>query len=409
MDSSASPSGARVQKGPLSGITIVDLTRVVSGPYATLLMSDLGARVIKIEALTGDETRALGPRVAGESAMFIGLNRGKESVAIDLRSRQGHEVLCDLVRRADVVIENFRPGVAPRLGIDYPALEKINSRIIACSISGYGQNGPGADRPAYDVIIQAMGGGMTITGEPNRPPVRMGLPVADLSGGLFSVIGILAALNDRNVTGRGQHIDIALLDCHVSLLSYFAAFYLIGGQVTRSVGSGHPSAEPYGAYPTQDGHMVIAVYNESFWPKLCAALGRPEIATDQRFATNAQRVANRPALREILREIMTSAPTDHWVERFTEAEVPAGPILTIDQTLADPQVLHRDMVVDIEDENAGSLRLTGNPVKLSLYRDPPTAPAPLLGAHGEAVLRDFLGYTTEQIAQLRNTGFVKLS
>jgi crotonobetainyl-CoA:carnitine CoA-transferase CaiB-like acyl-CoA transferase len=339
--------------------------------------------------------------------MFIGLNRGKESIAIDLRTPQGHEVLADLVRRADVVIENFRPGVAARLGVDYPALQKINSKIIACSISGYGQNGPGADRPAYDVIIQAMGGGMTITGEPNRPPVRMGLPIADLSGGLFSVIGILSALNERNVTGRGQHIDIALLDCHVSLLSYFAAFYLIGGQVTRSVGSGHPSAEPYGAYPTQDGHVVIAVYNESFWPKLCAAVGHPQLATDPRFATNAQRVTNRSILREMLREIMTAAPTDHWVAKFTEAEVPAGPIYTIDRTLADPQVLHRNMVVNIQDAKAGSLRLTGNPVKLSLHPEPPSRSAPLLGEHGDAVLRDFLGYTPDQITQLRNAGCVK--
>jgi crotonobetainyl-CoA:carnitine CoA-transferase CaiB-like acyl-CoA transferase len=252
-----------------------------------------------------------------------------------------------------------------------------------------------------------MGGGMTITGEPNRPPVRMGLPIADLSGGLFSVIGILAALNERNVTGRGQHIDIALLDCHVSLLSYFAAFYLIGGQVTRSVGSGHPSAEPYGAYPTQDGHVVIAVYNESFWPKLCAAIGREDLATDARFATNAQRVANRPELREILHHVMTTAPTDHWVAKFTEAEVPAGPIYTIDRTLADPQVLHRDMVVDIRDAKAGPLRLTGNPVKLSLHPEPPKEPAPLLGEHGDAVLRDLLNYSPEQISELRTAGCVK--
>jgi CoA:oxalate CoA-transferase len=393
---------APLSAGPLDGVIVLDLTRVVSGPYGTQLLADLGARVIKVESPgTGDETRMLGPRVAGESAMFLGLNRGKESIAIDLRSPGGNEVLCDLVRRADIVVENFRPGVAARLGVDFASLEKLNPRVIACSISGYGQDGPGAGRPAYDVIIQALGGGMSLTGEAGRPPVRMGLPVADLSGGLFAVIGILAALRERDVTGRGQYVDIALLDCHVSLLSYFASYYLLAGEVTRSVGSGHPSAEPYGAFPTGDGHVVIAVYNESFWPKLCEALGHPELSTDQRFASNKVRVANRVELRQLLHDVMTRHATAHWVSAFTAAGVPAAPINAIDQTLADEQVKHRDMVVELEHPECGWVRAPGNPVKLSRHREPPHAPAPMLGQHSTAVLTEFLGYTPERVELLR--------
>jgi crotonobetainyl-CoA:carnitine CoA-transferase CaiB-like acyl-CoA transferase len=394
--------------GPLHGVIVVDLTRVVSGPFATQMLSDLGARVIKVESPGGgDETRAMGPRVAGESAMFLGLNRGKESVVVDLRSSGGRDVVRDLVRKADIVVENFRPGVAGRLGVGYLALAEINPRAIVCSISGYGQDGPGADRPAYDVIIQALAAGMSLTGEAGRPPVRMGLPIADLSGGLFAVIGILAALHDREITGKGQHVDIALLDCQVSLLSYFASYYLLSGEITRSVGSGHPSAEPYGAFPTKDGHVVIAVYNESFWPKLCAAVGRPEIAADPRFAMNKNRVENRLVLRDILRDAMTQEPTSVWVSRFTDAGVPAAPINSIDQTLADVQVRHRDMVVEMDHPVCGTVRQPGNALKLSRHEGTPRMPPPTLGQHSADVLEDFLHYPPERIAALKREGCVK--
>lgn len=394
--------------GPLEDVVVLDLTRVVSGPYGTQLLADLGARVIKVETpVIGDETRQLGPRVAGESAMFLGLNRGKESIVIDLHSSGGREVLGDLVRRADVVIENFRPGVSTRLGVDYPSLAKLNARVIGCSISGYGQDGPGANRPAYDVIIQALGGGMSLTGEAGRPPVRMGLPIADLSGGLFAVIGILSALHDRERTGRGQYVDIALLDCHVSLLSYFASYYLLAGEVTRAVGSGHPSAEPYGAFPTADGHVVIAVYNESFWPKLCTALERPELAADPRFATNGDRVRNRIELRRVLGEAMTQKATELWVVAFTAAGVPAAGINSIDQALADVQVGHRDMVIEVEHSKCGPLRLPGNPVKLSAHSSRPAVAPPSLGEHGERILREFLGYSPERIDGLRQSHCVE--
>jgi formyl-CoA transferase/CoA:oxalate CoA-transferase len=387
---------------------VLDLTRVVSGPYCTQILSDLGARVIKVEAPgNGDETRMLGPRVGGESAMFLGLNRGKESIVLDLRSPGGKEVVSDLVRGADVVVENFRPGVAARLGVDYANLVQLNPQVVACSISGYGQDGPGADRPAYDVIIQALGGGMSLTGEAGNPPVRMGLPIADLSGGMFAVIGILAALRERDASGRGQHVDIALLDCHVSLLSYFASYFLLAGEVTRSVGSGHPSAEPYGAFPTADGHVVMAVYNESFWPKLCAALGRPGLAGDERFASNKVRVANRIELRRVMTELMARHPTEHWVKAFTAAGVPAAPINSIDKTLADAQVEHRAMVIDLEHAECGPLRVPGNPVKLSRHREPPCTPPPTLGEHSDSVLTEHLGYSRERVAALRRNGCVE--
>lgn len=386
----------------LGDVVVLDLTRVVSGPYGTQLLADLGARVIKIETPgTGDESRLLGPRVGEESAMFLGLNRGKESIVVDLQTTGGRAVLQDLVRRADVVIENFRPGVAGRLGLDYPTLKALNPRVVACSISGYGQDGPGAGRPAYDVIVQALGGGMSLTGEPDRPPVRMGLPVADLAGGLFAVIGILAALHERARTGQGQYVDIALLDCHVSLLSYFASYCLLAGEVTRAVGSGHPSAEPYGAFPTADGYVVIAVYNESFWPKLCRALGHPELASDPRFVTNGNRVRNRVDLRMCLRAIMERDTTDQWVTAFATAGVPAGPINSIDRTLVDTQVRHRDMIVEVVHSRCGTLRLPGNPVKLSGHRKAATVPPPALGEHSERILREFLAYSPERVAALR--------
>jgi crotonobetainyl-CoA:carnitine CoA-transferase CaiB-like acyl-CoA transferase len=388
--------------GPLNGVTILDTTRVVSGPFATQLLADLGARVIKIETPgTGDETRMLGPRLAGESAMFLALNRGKESVVLDLRHAEAAGVLNDLVRRADVVIENFRPGVAKRLHLDYATLAKVKPDIIACSISGYGQEGPGADRPAYDVIIQALGGGMSLTGEAGRPPMRAGLPIADLAGGLYATIGILAALQERSRTGRGQHVDIALLDCHVSLLSYFASYFLLAGQVTRSVGSGHPSAEPYGAFPTGDGYVVIAVYNESFWPRLCEALGHPDLARDERFATNALRVENRVELRRVMHQIMATHPTDHWVRAFTAVSVPAAPINSIDQALDDVQVKARGMFVEVEHERCGTVRAVGSPVKLSRHGERPRTAPPVLGQHTERVLSEFLGYPAEKIRALR--------
>lgn len=397
-----------MDRGPLEDVVVLDLTRVVSGPFGTQLLSDLGARVIKVETpVTGDETRQLGPRVASESAMFLGLNRGKESIVIDLHTAGGRDVLGDLVRRADVVIENFRPGVSARLGVDYPSLAKLNARVIACSISGYGQDGPGADRPAYDVIIQALGGGMSLTGEAGRPPVRMGLPIADLSGGLFAVIGVLSALHDRERTGRGQYVDIALLDCHVSLLSYFASYYLLAGEVTRAVGSGHPSAEPYGAFPTADGHVVIAVYNESFWPKLCTALDLPDLADDPRFASNRDRVRNRIELRRILAEVMTRRETSHWVTAFTAAGVPTAAINSIDKALEDVQVRHRDMIIEVEHPKCGLLRLPGNPVKMSEHPTRPAAPPPGLGEHGELILREFLGYSRERIDALRQNRCVE--
>lgn len=247
---------------------------------------------------------------------------------------------------------------------------------------------------------------MSLTGEPDRPPVRMGLPVADLAGGLFAIIGILTALHERARTGQGQYVDIALLDCHVSLLSYFASYYLLAGDVTRAVGSGHPSAEPYGAFPTADGYVVIAVYNESFWPKLCEALGQPELATDPRFALNRERVRNRRELRARLRTIMERQTTDHWVAALAAVGVPAGPINSIDRTLADPQVRYRNMIVEVAHSLCGTLRLPGNPVKLSRHGGARSLPPPVLGEHGERILRDFLSYSPERVAALRRDGSV---
>jgi crotonobetainyl-CoA:carnitine CoA-transferase CaiB-like acyl-CoA transferase len=386
----------------LDGVTVLDLTRMLAGPYGALLLADLGAEVIKVEdPVGGDPVRGMGPLfIQGESAYFISINRNKKSLTLDLTTSGGREVFLRLAQKADVVLDNFRPGILERLGLDHSALRQINPRIIACSISGFGQDGPYRSLPAFDLILQAMGGAMSITGEPNRDPVRMGIPMGDLAGGLFGAMAVAAALFQRERTGEGRYIDLSLLDCQVSLLTYVAQYFLVTGEVPGPVGSGHASAVPYQAFKAKDIHIVIAIFTERFWSQFCNVLGRPDLVEDPRFASNRERHAHRHELIPILEGIFATRTGEEWLKDLQAEGIPSGPIHTVDRVLSDPQVLHRGMVVEVDHPVCGQLKVVGNPVKASLGDGGRLRPPPTLGQHTEEVLRR-AGYTTAEIEELR--------
>jgi crotonobetainyl-CoA:carnitine CoA-transferase CaiB-like acyl-CoA transferase len=395
-------------KPMLDGVRVVDMAQMLAGGYGSMLLGDLGAEVIKIEPIeVGDPTRLLGPPfVEGESAYFMAINRNKKSVALDVRKEQGRQVLYDLVRVSDVVFHNFRPGVMEKLGCDYHTLRGINPRIIYCGLTGYGETGPYRDYPAFDLAIQAISGAMSITGEPGRPPVRQGIPIGDLAGSLFAAFSISAALYAREVTGEGRKIDLSLMDCNVSLLTYVGQYYLIDGQVPGPMGSGHLSVVPYQAFATQDMYIVVAVFVEKFWQAFCRVLGIEELIDDPRFCDNDRRRANREELVPILEEIFRTRPGEEWLRLLSEAQVPCAPINTLDRLFADPQVAARNMVVEMEHPKVGRLRSIGNPVKTPPMPEGPFRPPPLHGEHTDEVLRDILGYSAERIAQLRESGII---
>ena len=392
------------------GVRVLDLSRMLAGPYGSMLLADMGAEVLKIEERDGgDPMRAMGPPFlpGGESAYFLAINRNKKSLALDLTMPSGREVFLDLVAQADVVWENFRPGVMERLGLDYAALSGVNPRLVMCSLSAYGQDGPYRDWPAFDLALQAMGGAMSITGEPGGQPTRMGLPMGDLAGGLFGALSVAGALLRRTHTGRGAHVDLSLLDCQVSLLSYLAQYFWADGVVPQPMGSAHTSVVPYGALAAaRGGHLIVAVF-ERFWPAFCRAAGHPEWTTDPRFATNGDRVANRAALMTLIEGAFAERTTDEWLERLHAEGVPAAPIQTVDRVLTDPQVLHRGMVAQLEHERLGRLSTLGTPIKVDGVTELNPAPPPQLGQHTAEVLTTLLKYSGERIEALRREGVIR--
>ena len=388
---------------PLSGVRILDLTLIMAGPYCTLILGDLGAEVIKIEKPgIGESSREMPPHFfEGQSAYFIAMNRNKKSMTLDLKSEAGKRIFYDLARKSDVVIDNFRPGVVKKLGVDFDTLKTMNPRIICCSISGYGQTGPFRDRPAFDLVIQARGGIMSYTGEPGQMPVRMGAPMGDLSGGLFASQGILAALYQREKTGRGQRIDISLVDCQTSLLTYRAQFYLVGKEIARPVGSGHVSAHPIRAFRTRTFDVVIDANTESIFAELCNAIGRPEMAQDGKFNSRENRLKNKEELYTILEKAFLTKTGEEWLEAL-EKRIPIAPINTIDKALADPQTLSRSMVVEVEYPNGKKLNIVGNPIKMSEVEQEVFKRPPYLGEHTEEILRDLLNYSPDQIKDIKS-------
>jgi len=400
------PRGERAHL-PLSGIRVIDLSMFLAGPYGTQQLADLGAEIIKIEPKNGDSTRALPPHFhLGESLYFLSTNRSKKGMVLDLSQPEGRAVLHDLVATADVVIDNFRPGVTTKLQADYATLSRINPRIICCSISGYGQDGPYARRPAYDMIVQALSGGMSLTGEPGGRAVRAGVPIGDICAGLYAVIGVQAALLERETSGKGQYIDISMLDVQVAMLSYQGVYHLFSGEVPERQGRGHASIPTYASFQASDGADVLICANtEKMWVALCDALELPELPRDERFLTNELRHAHRGELNPLLERAFASQPRDVWLARLMDKGVPCAPVNSVADALADEQVRHRDMVRKIDHTLGGEIEVLGNPVKMSRSACAPFESPPLLGQHTDEILRG-LAYPDERIRALRALGAV---
>ena len=383
-------TGTPPPKGPLSGITVVDLTRVLAGPYCTMVLADLGARVIKVEQPgSGDDSRAFGPFVKGKSAYFASLNRGKESIALDLKATEDKVIFGKLLERADVLVENFRPGTMEKLGLGFETLHERYPRLIYAAASGFGHTGPYSKRASYDMVVQAMGGLMSVTGNPGEPPVRVGTSVGDITAGLFTAVGVNAALLHRATTGEAIKVDVAMLDCQVAILENAIARYAATGEVAGPLGARHPSITPFSAFEAADGYLVVAAGNDALFQKMCAALGVPRLGQDKRFKTNALRTENwRPLFAEIETALKTK-PIAEWLTLLDDAGVPCGPINTIDKVLADPHVRSRNMVVSAHDPVSGPLLMAGNPIKLSNFDDPATRrAAPALDADRAHILAE---------------------
>ena len=394
----------------LTNIRILDLTHMLSGPYGAMILADLGAETIKIEPLHGEGTRKLlanDPKnsLDGMGAYYITLNRNKQSVAIDLKSEKGLAVFYDLVRESDVVISNFGAGVPERLKIDYPALKEINSRIITCTVTGFGSDGPGSRRPAFDQVAQAMGGGMSITGTDPGHPVRSGIPIGDLGGGMFAVMGILTALMERTQSGEGQHVDISMVDCQVSMLNYMATMYFMSGEDPYPIGNSHFVHVPYNTFPTSDGFIVIAVITDNFWQNLKQVVDCPEF-DDAKYDGQPGRWEDRDMINARLNEILSASTSAYWLQKLEEKRIPCAPVNRFSQALSDEQVLHRNMVVELRHPNGKSTRGPGNPIKLSRTGEESFTAAPTVGQNTGEVLTGILGYDSARIAELKNDGAI---
>lgn len=387
-------------KSSLEGLKVLDLSRVLAGPYCTMLLADLGATIIKVEQPgSGDDSRAFAPFIGKESAYFMSLNRGKKSICLNLKHEKDREVFWELVKTCDILVENYRPGTMEKLGLGYEELKKANPRIIYAAISGFGHTGPYSQYPAYDMIVQAMGGVMSITGEQGRPPVRVGTSIGDITAALFGTVGILTALNVRHVTGEGQKVDISMLDSQVAILENAITRYETSGQVPVPIGTRHPSIAPFQAFSTRDYYVIVAVGNDSLWEKFCRVLDIEHLLIDPRFITNKDRIGHVDELEKIINKITVTKTTEEWLGIIKEAGIPAAAINTIDRVVADPQVLARNMLVELEHPVAGKMRVPGNPIKLSQTPPAIEEPAPLLGQHTKWVLKEVLGWDEERAAR----------
>ncbi len=391
----------------LEGIRVLDLTTFMSGPYASMVLGDLGAEVIKIEEPgSGDASRQIPPYFhEGESLYYISLNRNKKGVTLNLNKEQGKSLFYGLAKKADILLENFRPGVTKKLGVDYEHLKMINPRIIYCSITAYGPEGPYGQRPAYDLIIQALSGSMSMTGEPETGPLRLGVPMGDLAGSMWAIIGILSALQHREKTGEGQLVDISLLDSLTSLITYPALYFSYGGEIAQALGSGHQAIVPFQACQTKDYYLAVTCANEKFWGLLCQALGMLELAADPRFAKMGDRLRHKQELNEILGRVFAQKTNVEWEKILSQAGVPSAPVQTMDRVFADPALQYRGMIIDL-DHFGAKLRSFGNPLKMSAtsiteYRTPPR-----LGADNQEVLEKYLGLSAEEIGRMKQEGIL---
>ena len=404
----SSPKSHTPSPGPLDGLTVLDLTRVLSGPYCTMLLADMGARVIKIEhPERGDDTRGWGPPfVSGESTYFLSVNRNKESVTLDFKTPEGREVLDALIERADVLVENFRPGTLDRLGLGYTDVRSRNPQLVYVSISGFGQTGPRRQEPGYDAAIQAEGGLMSITGDANGPGYRLGVAIADITAGMFAAYGTSLALFARQRSNQGQLVDIGMLDSVAALLTYQAGIHFATGGIPERLGNRHPTVVPYETFEATDGEFVLAVGNDALWRKFCIVAGLEEIVADPRFATNRARVQAYDELRPLLERALRTRSRQTWIEDLTAAGVPCGDVRNIAQVLADPQLAAREMVTELEHIVAGKIRVLGIPTKLSETPGTVKNPPPALGEHTDKVLEELLDINQAERSRLRQLGAI---
>ena len=392
-------------KGPLAGVKVIDLTRVLAGPFATQILSDLGAEIIKVEAPGGgDDTRKIPPFVGTESHYFLGLNRGKKSVVLDLKKPEAVDLLRKLAAKADVLIENFRPGVMDRLGLGYDTLAGLNPRLVYCAISGFGLTGPLRDKPSFDIVTQALTGALSVNGERNRAPVKLGLPMGDMVGGIFGPIAILCALYERATTGRGRLIDISLYDGLIGMLGYLSQLSFITGNDPQPVGSGHPNVVPYNSYQASDGSIIVAALTDQFWFKVCEAIDRPDLAADERLKTPLGRREHRDEVDREVGNAIALHPVAYWEERLSQFDIPHAPVLGVTAALSHPHALARDMVVTAQHRTAGAVRMTGRPIKFPGSAQAPLEPAPTLGEHTFDVMGRELGLGSEELERLRHAG-----
>jgi len=393
---------------PLKGIRVLDLSRVLAGPYCSMTLSDLGAEVIKVEIPgRGDDTRAFPPFLEGESSYYLSLNRGKKSLTLNLKDEKGVEVLHRLVKKCDVVLENFRPGVTKRLGVDYDVLKEIKEDLIYCSISSYGQTGPYATRPGYDLIIQGMSGLMGITGEQDRPPVRVGVAVTDLNAGMYAVMAILSALRVRDQLGIGQYLDVSMMDAAVSWMTYMAGSYFANGEVPPRMGGAHPSIVPYQTFEAGDGKfLLVAGGNDRLFKILCEVMDMEHLVVDPMYVSNTVRVENREILVPIIQERLLTKPRDAWLSKLMESGFPCAPVNAMDEVFSDPQLLHRNMLVTMDHPKIGKIKQIGAPLKFSDTPLKLELPPPMLGQHTDEVLVKLCGYSEDEVAALKKNKVV---
>ncbi len=394
---------------PLDGMAVLDLTRIISGPFCAMMLGDLGAEVIKVERIDGgDDARLWGPPFRnGETPHFLSYNRGKKSLTLDIQKPAGKRILSELVKQSDVLIENFRPGVIQRLGFGWDAVHALNPRLVYCSISAFGQTGPYRDGAGYDLIVQGEGGVMSVTGEPEGRPMKLGPPQADIFSSYCAAFAIVASLLGRTATGEGRYLDVAMLDNQIALLSHYLVNYQLSGRVPTRTGTRHPLVSPYQSFPTATADINVAILNNKLWQDFCAAVERPDLAQDSRFTTQADRLVNRAVLEPLVEEILRQQPADYWLERLHARGVPCGVINTVDRVMEHPQVRARRMLHEIDHPAAGRVEIAGIPWRVwPIEEEEPLQPSPTLGQHTDEILRERLGYTSEQITDLRQQGVV---
>ncbi|OHD80589.1 MAG: carnitine dehydratase [Spirochaetes bacterium RIFOXYC1_FULL_54_7] len=393
---------------PLEGVRVLDLTRVLAGPYCTMMLSDLGAEILKVEVPgTGDDSRAFGPFRNGTSLYFITINRGKESIAINLKTEAGKKLLKDLAAKCDVVVENFRPGTMEKLGLGWDVLQKLNPRLIYAAVSGFGHTGPDSKRPAYDILVQAMGGVMSITGWPDAPPTRVGMSLGDITAAIFGANGIMAALYQREKSGKGQKVDVAMLDCQLAILENALVRFQVDGEPPAPLGTRHPTITPFQAFRASDDWFVLAVGNDALWKTFCDTVNRPDLLADQRFTTNNSRTKYLNDLIPVLDVLFARKPARQWLDLLEAAGVPAAPVNSIDKVMEDRQLKARNMFLTVDDDVAGTVTIPGNPIKMDNLPETPDRPhAPAIGEHTEKILTGLLGLSVDAIQKLRDEGAI---